>query len=173
MRLFVAICFSDTTREQLFSAAEALRAQGHGQISAIENLHLTLAFLGETDNADTALAAIRQLDSPAFSLQFEGLGQFGSLYWAGIRENETLRALQSQLMDHLKTAGFSFEERAFIPHITLARRYMPNKAFSPDPIEQILSHIEEPVREIALMRSYPCGNGSHYETLAIQQLSEK
>ena len=173
MRLFIAIRFSDMTCERLCAAVDALRAKGQGHFSPAENLHLTLAFLGETDTPDAALAALREITSPAFTLQFAGIGQFGSLFWAGIRENETLRSLQIQLVKHLKAAGFSFEEREFVPHITLARHFTPNIDFSPVPAEEILSLIKEPVREIALMRSYPDKNGAHYETLAIQFLSEK
>ena len=173
MRLFVAICFSAQTRDALSSAVDALRAQGQGHFSPVENLHLTLAFLGEVDHADAVVSAIQKVESPTFSLQFDGIGQFGNLYWAGIRENDALRALQAQLMAHLKAAGFSFEEREFSPHITLARRYTPRRDFSATAIEQILSQIEEPVREIALMRSFPQENGAHYETLAVYELSEK
>ncbi len=173
MRLFAAICFSDETRHTLSSAVDALRTQGQGHFSPAENLHLTLAFLGETERADAALAAIRKVESPAFSLQFEGIGQFGTIYWAGIRENDALRALQAQLMAHLKAADFSFEERAFIPHITLARNYAPSKDFSPASIEQLIAKTEEPVRQIALMRSFPQKTGAHYETLALCRLSEK
>ena len=173
MRLFVAICFSDETRNALSSAVDALRAQWQGHFSPAENLHLTLAFLGEVDHADAALSAIQKVKSPSFSLQFDRIGQFGNLYWAGIRENDALRALQAQLMAHLKAAGFSFEEREFIPHITLARRYAPSVDFSPAAVEQILTKIEEPVREIALMRSFPQESGAHYETLAVYELSEK
>ena len=173
MRLFVAICFTDRTRKQLSAAVETLRTQGQGRFSPAENLHLTLAFLGETENADAALAALRQIDLPAFSLRFDGIGQFEDLYWAGIRENEALRALQTQLTAHLEDAGFVLEAREFLPHITLARRYTPQQDFSPVSIRQILSTIEEPVRELTLLRSHLRENGASYETLAVQPLSQK
>ena len=173
MRLFVAINFSDATRKRLCRAAEALRTQGQGQFSPAENLHLTLAFLGETESVDAAVTALERLDFSAFSLQFAELGQFGTLHWAGIRENTALRALQAQLIGHLKAAGFPLEDRDFIPHITLVRHFSPNPDFSPIPAEQILSEIEEPVREIALMASQLCAKGSQYEVLAVKQLSAK
>ena len=173
MRLFAAICFSDKTREQLFSAVQALRKQGHGQFSSAENLHLTLAFLGETEDTTAAINALSKVQSQAFSLRFDGIGQFGNLYWAGICENDSLRTLQSQLMHHLQAAGFVFEEREFVPHITLARHYKPGENFSHASIEQNLSCIEEPVLEIALMRTLPCGNGVRYQTLAVQPLLQK
>ena len=65
------------------------------------------------------------------------------------------------------------EDRDFIPHVTLVRHYSPNPDFSPIPAELILSEIEEPVREIALMASQLCAKGSQYEVLAVKQLSAK
>ena len=171
MRLFIAICFSDNTRKRLCDAVEALRGQGQGRFSPAENLHLTLAFLGETEDAASAAYALSQVRFPNFSIRFESIGQFGDLYWAGIRPNTKLNALQSQLIGHLKAVGFTLEEREFIPHITLARRYVPNQSFSS--VSQILSGTDEPIREIALMRSLPCENGTYYEVLATQPLTEK
>ena len=173
MRLFIAICFSDDTKNRLFSAVESLRRHGQGHFSPVENLHLTLAFLGETEAVASAESALSQVRSPAFSLHFEGIGQFETLYWAGVRPSDDLRALQSQLADHLNAAGFTLEEREFIPHITLARHYQPSRDFSPSSVEDILSGTEETVREIALMRSLSEGNGRHYEILATQTLTEK
>ena len=173
MRVFIAICFSDNTRKRLCDAVEALRGQGQGRFSPAENLHLTLAFLGETEDAASAAHALSQVRFPNFSIRFEGIGQFGDLYWAGIRPNTKLNALQSQLIGHLKAVGFTLEEREFIPHITLARRYVPSKSLSPASVSQILSGTEEPILEIALMRSLPCENGTFYEILTTQPLTEK
>ena len=172
MRLFFAIHFSDKTRERLFSAANELCAQGQGKISPAENLHLTLVFLGETERVDAAISALTAVNSPAFSLRFARIGQFGDLYWAGISSNDTLSLLQAQLTDRLRAAGFSPENREFLPHTTLLRRFTPNRDFSPTAAETILATIEESVSEIALMASYPCGDHMRYETLAIRKLNQ-
>ena len=47
MRLFLAIQLSPAVREALLTAQDALRRQGRGSFPPPENLHLTLAFLGE------------------------------------------------------------------------------------------------------------------------------
>ena len=49
MRLFAAIQLSPAVREALLTAQADLRRQGRGAFPPPENLHLTLAFLGETD----------------------------------------------------------------------------------------------------------------------------
>jgi 2'-5' RNA ligase len=48
MRLFIAIHFSPGVREVLLSAIDSLRAQAvSGNFTRPENLHLTLAFIGD------------------------------------------------------------------------------------------------------------------------------
>ena len=50
MRLFIAIRFSPEIRQTLLDAVSGLRAQARsGNFTRPENLHLTLAFLGETN----------------------------------------------------------------------------------------------------------------------------
>lgn len=173
MRLFLAIHFSGETQRQLLAARDALRAQGQGLFPPDENLHLTLAFIGETDRVEVAKRALQQVEASPFLLRFDRLGQFGDLYWAGACESVALRALQAQLITHLSTAGFLFEKREFIPHVTLARRFVPGADFSAAPLEQILREIEEPIRKITLMVSHLQKSGSRYETLAVKALSEK
>ena len=58
MRLFVAIRPSPAVRDVLLDAEAALRRQGRGTFTRPENLHLTLAFLGEAESAAPAQAAL-------------------------------------------------------------------------------------------------------------------
>ena len=58
MRLFIAINFSDKTRSRLLALRDELRLHSErGNFTAPENLHLTLVFLGECDDRQTAAAA--------------------------------------------------------------------------------------------------------------------
>ena len=57
MRLFIAINFNDMTRARLIALRDELRDKAvYGRFSPSENLHLTLAFLGESDAKQTAAA---------------------------------------------------------------------------------------------------------------------
>ena len=58
MRLFLAIQLSPAVREALLTAQDALRRQGRGSFPPPENLHLTLAFLGEAEDPTRARAAL-------------------------------------------------------------------------------------------------------------------
>ena len=48
MRLFIAINFDEETKQSIIAVQRRLREWGRGNFSHPENLHLTLAFLGET-----------------------------------------------------------------------------------------------------------------------------
>ena len=61
MRLFVAIRPSPAVRDVLLDVEAALRRQGRGTFTRPENLHLTLAFLGEAESAAPAQAAVMVL----------------------------------------------------------------------------------------------------------------
>jgi len=59
MRLFAAICLSPAVRASLADTITTLRGQGKGTFTRPENLHLTLAFIGETDRVEAAQAALQ------------------------------------------------------------------------------------------------------------------
>jgi len=138
MRLFIAINFNDDTINKLLALRNDIRENStSGNFSLPENLHLTLAFLGEcsgqeTDNAKTAMNMIRF--SP-FPITIERVGRFrrddGDLWWAGVKENNALQAMQRAIVNELELIGFSLEKRKYSPHITLGRKVAttasPNK----------------------------------------------
>lgn len=122
MRLFVAINFSPEIKAALLRAQARLRSLcAGGNFSRPENLHLTLAFIGETERLSDAREAVAECGGP-FELSLSGLGRFGELYWCGIAENPRLTALARELRDALTRRGFKLEAREFSPHITIARR---------------------------------------------------
>ena len=124
MRLFVAIRPSPAVRDVLLDAEAALRRQGRGTFTRPENLHLTLAFLGEAESAAPAQAALEAAcTGGAVSLTVGGLGHFDDIWWAGVRENARLEALALGVQDALRQAGYPVERRPWRPHITLVRRW--------------------------------------------------
>ena len=130
MRLFIAVNFDEETRRNISAVQERLREIGRGSFSRPENLHLTLAFLGEV--APDRAAAVRQtMERTAVRplvLTFDHVGRFqrdgGDIWWIGLAENKALLELQKELCGHLSAAGFPLESRRFSPHITLAREVL-------------------------------------------------
>ena len=128
MRLFIAVNFDAQTIEHMLDVQRRLRAAGKGNFTQPENLHLTLAFLGEItpDRMKVVWQIMDSLSVPVLRLCFDHVGRFrrdgGDIWWIGLAENEALLRLQRQLDRRLTEAGFALESRSFSPHITLARQ---------------------------------------------------
>ncbi|AIF45369.1 RNA 2',3'-cyclic phosphodiesterase [Virgibacillus sp. SK37] len=96
-----------------------------------EDLHITLKFLGPV--ADTkiqsAIDVLRQIEQiNAFSVEVGNLGRFGNqtkprVLWAGVEVNERLLELHNTVEEALSHVGFYKENRAYRPHITLAKKW--------------------------------------------------
>lgn len=149
MRLFVALHFSPDIRRVLLDAIGDIRAQARqANTTRPENLHLTLAFIGETEAVAAAREAVDACVRPAFVLTVGGSGRFGDLYWAGIRENPALSQLAGNVRDALRQRGFAIESRPFSPHVTLARQVRCDT-----PLRLALPETAMTVRRISLMKS--------------------
>ena len=149
MRLFIAILFSPEVRHSLLDTVAQLKQQSlSGSFTHPENLHLTLAFIGETNRLREVQQAMESIDFHPFSLTLSGTGNFGDLWWAGLRRSAELEALVRQLRDALEKQGLPFDRKPFRAHITLARRVeLPAApAFSMQPVSMT-------VESISLMQS--------------------
>lgn len=134
MRLFIAIQFTEPLALELQKAVRSLRKQAaFGTFTRPENLHLTLAFIGETQRVEAVEEVLQKVcrSHPSFPLTLRGAGHFSALYWAGLERSRQLTALASDLQAELRSAGFDIEERPFKPHITLGRRIVPRTAPRP------------------------------------------
>lgn len=131
MRLFVAIELNDEMKNGLLDIQGQFRRLGvRGNYTRPENLHLTLAFIGDYPEPDRVLEAMGALSFPPVELRLRGLGSFGELWWAGLEENGELSRLVSQLRRALAQAGIPFDKKKFLPHITLVRK--PEYRRAPD-----------------------------------------
>jgi 2'-5' RNA ligase len=125
MRLFIAINFNDGARGGLLALRDELRGKSRsGNFSLPENLHLTLAFIGECGHKQMAAAkaAMEAVRFEPFDVTVERVGKFrGDTWWAGCHAAPGLLAVQRALSDGLREAGFAIENRRYEPHITLGR----------------------------------------------------
>ena len=169
MRLFIAINFNDATRSALLALRDELRSRSErGRFSLPENLHLTLAFLGECEQRDAApngrlRRVMDDLSFEPFEIQVERVGRFkrdgGDIWWAGLRGCKPLIDLQRELTDKLIDAGLSLEKREYKPHITLGREIVTDAA--PWQIEPF----GETVYKIDLMKSERIGGRLTYTAI--------
>ena len=165
MRLFLAIQLSPAVREALLTAQADLRRQGRGSFPPPENLHLTLAFLGETADLPGARAALNAAACRPFTLAVGGtLGHFGDLWWAGVRGDPALEDLALSLQADLRARGFRLEDRPFQPHITLVRRWRG------EPPQVTVPRAKMVVRRISLLRSDQIDGKRVYTELSYKSL---
>ena len=125
MRLFVSIDLPGEVQEKLQYWLPSLPELRY---TKKEQLHLTLLFLGESDEGEANLIAKRlgAIQFEPFDMVIEGVGAFPSrtnprVFWAGVKKNIELIRLQKQISE--KLSGFVDDggNDSFKPHITLAR----------------------------------------------------
>lgn len=131
MRLFIAVRFSEEIHDLLLESIASLKAQSlSGSFTSPQNLHLTLAFIGETNRISAIHRAMDEPPAAPFPLTVRSCGRFGNLWWAGVEDSLVLSRLAAQLQNSLRHVGFSIESRPFKPHITLGRQIVPRNSIS-------------------------------------------
>ncbi|MBP3852918.1 MAG: RNA 2',3'-cyclic phosphodiesterase [Erysipelotrichaceae bacterium] len=125
MRAFICIVPDQQAKRKIGGLQRQLLSYGKGRIVSAENLHITLAFLGEVNEAD--LPRIQHAMSFPFEqmvITFSEIGVFHrkkDLWWLGIEENEELNQAQRILVQRLKEGGFDLAGTSFRGHVTLIR----------------------------------------------------
>lgn len=149
MRLFIAIRLSDDMQKALVSCMHDLKKQGvEGNYVPAQNLHMTLAFIGEYDDPGKVKEVIGKVPLPGFRLALDGQGNFGNILWAGVKGNQKLKAYVKEVRETLKENGIPFENDRFVPHITLIRKISAKK-----PYQIHLPKAEMTVKRASLMKS--------------------
>ncbi len=161
MRLFIALNFDNEVLNAIEDLQSELKDCGiDGHYTKRENLHLTLAFIGEYGNPENVLDAIRSVPFQPVSLQFEGLQRFRDMYFARLKENPELTAYVRRLRRALAENGIPFDRKKFMPHITLVRKaFIRNERTE---LPDTLSVDEIKVEHASLMRSDRGKNGMIY-----------
>jgi 2'-5' RNA ligase len=179
MRLFIAFNFDREAKDALTALQDRLRnlAAG-GNFSRQENLHLTLAFLGETPESQVPLIReiIQGLEIPAAGEGRPGLnlcrtGCFRhsgkELWWAGPDRDDPglplLLDLRRRLAAGLERRGIDYDRRAFNVHITLGREIRGIPAGPADLVPE--GGIPLPLRRLSLMQSGRAGGLLKYTEL--------
>ncbi|WP_294124122.1 RNA 2',3'-cyclic phosphodiesterase [Sphingomonas sp.] len=136
-------------------------------------LHVTLRFIGEVERpmAEDIASALGTISATKVELGLHGVGFFdqgrqGVLFARAI-PRDPLAALHKKVDRALTSVGMEPERRAFLPHITLARR----RKSGADPAGWLEAHAAlaaepEPVGEFILYESHLGHDGPHYEPIA-------
>ncbi len=163
-RVFFALWPDAATRDRLARAAGLLHAACGGRIPKPENIHLTLAFLGQIPRArlDGLRAAAGRVNGRAHELPVERFGWFrrNHVAWAGpLRTPGALLKLVDSLEQALKRDRFPFDVRPYEAHVTLLRKAKCREV----PI--LDAPFDWPVREFVLVESELNEAGSIYSII--------
>lgn len=149
------------------------------QVKLVEpnNVHLTLKFLGETE--ETMTDEIENImknaikDIKPFKVKLSGSGVFPNqnyikVVWIGILNGEIIGEIANKIDEPLTKLGFERERRRFSPHLTIAR---VKTAKNKEKLMQIVNNYKEiefkefEISSIKLKKSELTPKGPIYTTL--------
>ena len=164
-RVFFALVPDRALQEQLGALASELATRIGGRATRDENIHLTLAFVGNVRQAEIATleAILDALPRRGFELTLDHAGTWNhaEIAWLGPRTvPDALDDLHNALSAALVEAGYPIDDRPFRPHLTLARRGRRSLG------RESGSSLSWRVGGVSLMRSESTGGGVRYRELA-------
>ncbi|WP_210432119.1 RNA 2',3'-cyclic phosphodiesterase [Iodidimonas gelatinilytica] len=125
IRLFVGLELPNEVKQSLLAMGSGVDG---ARWQALDQLHLTLRFIGNLDPvaAQEVRLSLQDLSVPAFSVTLQGMGLFGKpraprILYVGGSNPAPLIALHEKIDRRLIRAGLAPERRKYIPHVTLAR----------------------------------------------------
>ena len=150
MRLFIARQLSDEMKSSVIGLMHELKKAGiKGSYVPAQNLHLTLAFIGEVSDPDMIEEAMRTVKVKPFRLSLSEMGSFGDLLWVGLRGNQGLSLLVKAIREALDAAGTDYDRMSFPPHITIIRKASKSTQWQKLQVPKS----EMMVKKVSLMRS--------------------
>ncbi len=186
-RTFCAVELTAEVRDQIQKHIERLRVevpQSQASWSRVENIHLTLKFFGNIEqNRITSIsnAAARAVnDCSPFDLLILGAGAFPKpsqpiVLWIGVQDpTDRLGNLQRRFEDECAAEGFEKENRAFRPHLTIARirKHVGARALAEANGKLGFEAASVRVNELVVFRSELSSTGSKYTALSRHQMSD-
>ena len=123
MRLFLAIPLKNELKEKVKDVQVGfLRQHVRGNYTPAENLHITLAFIGEYGDPDRVTDALSSVRFRPFRITMDRLGQFDQLWWTGLSKCPELDTLAHNVRYALAENGIPFDRKRFRPHVTILRK---------------------------------------------------
>ena len=187
-RLFIAIDVGDAVRAevtrvvaQLGAKLEAVKTPPKVTWVKPAALHVTLRFLGETDDVEAARvreALTPEIAIPPFDVEWRGIGTFPSsrhprALWLGvIRGAAQLGAVEAEIAQRLGTVDP--EARPFLPHLTIGRIKMAGQGVDwPKVLKAVeVRGVTSRAERVTLYRSELSQRGPHYTGLVSAALRE-
>lgn len=163
-RLFFALWPSHHTRDAIYKVERALQKQTDGRLVKVENLHITLAFVGSvTEEQQQCMKQVASnIQLPSFNLVLSELGYWPKPKVAWLAPKQTpggLINLANSLNANLEACGYEADKRPFHAHITLLRKAKRH------PKETQTREIDWSVDRFALVESITHQQGVEYQVI--------
>ena len=167
MRTFISINIPEEIRKEIKKIQDSL-PEFFGKKTELENLHLTLKFLGETEEKriEEIKEKLREIKIEKFKTEIDEIGIFSPnfirIVWLHMKDCDNL---QKQIDDALKNLFKS--ERRFMSHLTIARikGLKDKKGFLQDLKKIKIEKIKFKVDKFYLMKSELTAEGPRYSVL--------
>jgi RNA 2',3'-cyclic 3'-phosphodiesterase len=160
MRLFISINLEEQLVDQFYKKVEELKEHSvRGRFPQPGNMHITVVFLGETENVEAVKQAMDQISAHPFELKFKKISKFTrqgrETYYVSLRKNSMLQYINEQLTESLSKAGFEPDKREYTPHLTLGRNVVLNWDFDFEEFSKNVAEMKArmKVEKISLMKS--------------------
>lgn len=163
---------------------ELNKTQIDAKLVETENMHLTLKFLGDTDEnlVDEIEKTIKEStkNTNPFEITLKNLGVFPNqnyikVAWIGVENAEPLKQIAETIDTKLKNLGFEKEKRPFSAHLTIARI---KSAKNKEKLIQLINKYENTefqkikINKVILKKSTLTPEGPIYTNLKEIQLGE-
>jgi RNA 2',3'-cyclic 3'-phosphodiesterase len=179
LRCFIAIEIPEISKKLIEDSINSLKKSGSDvKWVPAENIHITMQFLGETEEAliPSIKGALEKILAPysPFYIKIADISCFPDgrrprVIWVGTEESPTLINIQKDISNEMVQFGYQKEVRAFTPHLTIGRvKSIRN-------MRELLKRIEEmkttsysgfEAQSITLMKSELSPSGAKYYSLA-------
>lgn len=127
MRLFVGIDVTDAISARIAAFESKVDQASHNRWKwqRIENLHVTLKYIGEFEPVESVRAALATVQADAFAIAFREIGFFTPrkprICFATVHAEEALAELAKAVESALQPLGVRRDEQGYRPHLTLCR----------------------------------------------------
>lgn len=174
MRVFIALDIPSEIRSRMTQYMEyAQTLAPNARWARVENLHVTLKFIGEVSQTrvQEIVTALSVIKAAPFPVKFDGVGFFPNakaarVFWIGVDGDGALPSLAASVDAALEKLDIAREDKAYHPHLTLARAVS-------GPLRELQPLLDGPsvnfgtmtAREFFLYQSQPQRGGSRYAKL--------
>jgi len=178
MRAFIALNFDENYKERIFTFSKNILEKHFNKYRQIKmnNIHMTIHFLGSIDNnTDKLQFRMNKLLEGfyEFKLELTTWSYFntknGKLVWIKVEPNDKLNTIANAIRNEF--SDIRNEDRTFLPHITVARDarfYKDNNIKAEENIK-----LEIPIKKVSIMQSHFGNKGVYYSELYNKNLLKK